>query len=171
MEFKIGDKVRVNAQAVIEFKEKNPNSSYGDADRVIGYVGTIVRVTSKVPECYGIKFEGFNKGHNLSGIIGGFNNKSGWNVLASLLEHVKSQKANIQEKVIILINSKKKEVTCTYFDIYGNKSIAKANCSPSDLFNPLIGAQIALMRLAKSMRYPLVVDKCSPFCDMLIEAI
>ena len=170
MEFKIGDKVRVNAKALEEFIKKNPDSSNRDAYRVIGYVGTIVKVTSKASRLYGIKFEGFNKGHNLGGVLG-LNDESGWNVLASLLEHVKSQKANIQEKVIILINNKKKEVTCTYFDMYGNKSTAKANCSPTDLFNPLIGAQIALMRLAKTLTYPLVVDKSFPLDGMLLETI
>lgn len=170
MGFKIGDKVRVNIKALEEFIKKNPNSSHYDADKVIGYVGTIVRVTANNPKRYGIKFEGFNEGHNLGGMLG-FADESGWNVLASLLEHVESRKANIQEKVIILINSKKKEVTCTYFDMYGNKSTAVANCSPTDLFNPLIGAQIALMRLAKNLTYPLVVDKSFPLQGMLLETI
>ena len=162
MEFKIGDKVRVNAN-VLRQAGLNKSLLY----EAIGYIGTVIKVGGNI---IAVDFTGFDKGCNLNGELD-FGLRSGLFVQRQYLSHIRSQKANIQEKILILINSKKKEVTCTYFDMYGNKQIAVANCSPTDLFNPLIGAQIALMRLAKNLTYPLVVDKSFPLQSMLLETI
>ena len=117
-----------------------------------------------------VKFDGFCNGHNLTGYLP-YEDKSGLYVRTRFLEHVKDNKANIQEKVIILINKNKKEVTCTYFDEDGKKHTAQAKCSLDDCFNPLVGSQIALMKLCKQMVHPLVVDKTYSLENMLLEKI
>lgn len=169
MKFKIGDRVRVCANTVRALKSKMLYSDYADVHGVVGLVGTIMR-TSSNPDVFGIKFDGFCNGHSLNGYLH-HEDKSGWYVDKCFLEHVKDKKANIQEKVIILINKDKKEVTCTYFDEDGKKHTAKAKCSPSDCFNSLVGSQIALMKLCKQMVHPLVVDKTYSLENMLLEKI
>lgn len=165
MEFKVGDRVRVRANAVETLKNRMLYSDYADVHSVVSFVGTIM-CNGQSPNTFGIKFDGFHNGHSLNGYLHNAD-KSGWYVDKRFLEHVK----NIQEKVIILINKDKKEVTCTYFDEDGKKHTAKAKCSPDDCFNSLVGSQIALMKLCKQMVHPLVVDKTYSLENMLLEKI
>lgn len=169
MEFKIGDRVRVCANAVETLKNRMLYGTHADVHKVVSFVGTIM-CTGTSPNTFGIKFDGFHNGHTLDGCLHD-KDKSGWYVNKRFLEHVKDNKANIQEKVIILINKNEKKVTCSYFDEDGKKHTAKAKCSPSDCFNSLVGSQIALMKLCKQMTHPLVVDKTYSLENMLLEKI
>lgn len=169
MEFKVGDKVRICVSALEEAKRENPRANFSKVSKAVGFVGTIVTSGTNL-KIVGVKFDGFCNGHNFTG-YSPYEDKSGLYVRTRFLEHIKDNKANIQEKVIILINKNKKEVTCTYFDEDGKKHTAKAKCSPDDCFNSLVGSQIALMKLCKQMVRPLVVDKTCSLENMLLEKV
>ena len=86
MEFKVGDRVRVRANAVETLKNRMLYSDYADVHSVVSFVGTIM-CNGQSPNTFGIKFDGFHNGHSLNGYLHNAD-KSGWYVDKRFLEHV-----------------------------------------------------------------------------------
>ena len=133
-EVKVGDRVR----AIRDDRDR----------RLEGKIGTVVDVEGF---CVGVDFDSEINGHT----CGGFARMGhGWYLTDYYLEYV--GRCNEYNKVIITIEDKTtiatlmkgRLVLCT----------AKARCNPDDKFDPLVGAQIAIQRLAKQFGSKLVVN-------------
>lgn len=133
MAFKIGDRVRC---------VKDDSN-----DKVVGKVGTVLTFLNK--EVVGVAFDEDVDGHSMSGSTRlGY----GWYLKESELEFVDA----IDVKVIITTKGN----TTTAKLMSGKECVAKAvaKCSPGDVFDPLVGAQIALQRLVEQRGSKFVVN-------------
>lgn len=131
--FKIGDRVRCV-------------KSFGNADTV-NELGTIV-AKGNAPEMYGVDFDKFIHGHSLDGkCVSGY----GWWIPEDMLEKVRND-----SKIIIMADGY--TVTAKLVRDKNRVAVATAKCSPEDDFNLLVGAQIALQRLAEQQNAKIVVN-------------
>lgn len=130
--FKIGDRVR----CIHDDDNKN----------VVNQIGTVVNIKTA---CVGVNFDADVKGHAMSGMT---KSGHGWFLL---------------EKELVLINDIDPKIVITFtYDktiaklLDGKVTIAKAvaKCSKDDHFDPIVGAQIALQRLAEKQGSKLVVN-------------
>lgn len=133
-EFRIGDKVRAIRS--------------DDYRKLEGKIGTVVEVEGF---SIGVDFDSNIDGHACGGLarLG-----HGWYLPDYWLEYV--GRCNEYNKIIITIEGK--ETTATLMKgrmVLGN---AKARCNPDDRFDPLVGAQIAIQRLAKQFGSKMVVN-------------
>lgn len=150
MEFKVGDKVKVV-------------KSIGDSAVVLNKIGTVRCVRD---DSLGIAFDDFKSGHNCHGILQGKDSHSGWFVYKAVVEKLTHKK----EKLIIYVQDNK--VVCQQIRPDGTKGFKTfANCAPTDNFNMIVGAQIALMRMAKVNEAPIVMDKHVSFDKLKLEDI
>lgn len=149
MEFKVGDRVRVVKKVC-------------DSDRVLNKIGTVRRVDySRL----GIEFDDFKLGHTLTGLLPD-GSRNGWYVSKEAVNKLGADK----EKLIIYVQDNK--VVCQQIRPDGTKGFKTfANCAPSDDFNMIVGAQIALMRMAKVNEAPIVMDKHVSFGKLQLEDI
>lgn len=132
-EFKIGDRVRAIR-----------NDEYRKLE---GKIGTVVEVEGF---SIGVDFDSEINGHACGGLA---RMGHGWYLPDYYLEYI--GRCNEYNKVIITIEGK--VTTATLMKgrvVLGN---ATARCSPNDRFDPLVGAQIAIQRLAKEFGSKLVV--------------
>ena len=75
-----------------------------------------------------------------------------------------------KEKIIIYVENNK--VNCQYINKDGVKGIhTTALCSPSDDFDLLVGAQIALLRMVRLTESPIVMDKRATLGSVKLEDI
>lgn len=133
-EFRIGDRVR---------------AIHDDRDRRLeGKIGTVVEVEGF---CVGVNFDSEIDGHTCGGLA---RMGHGWYLPESYLEYV--GRCNEYNKVIITIEDKTTIATLMKGRLV--LGTAKARCSPNDRFDPLVGAQIAIQRLAKQFGSKLVVN-------------
>ena len=133
-EVKVGDRVR---------------AIHDDRDRRLeGKIGTVVEVASS---CVGVDFDSEIDGHTCGGLA---RMGHGWYLPDSYLEYV--GRCNEYNKVIITIEDK--VTTATLMKGRLVLGTAKARCSPNDRFDPLVGAQIAIQRLAKQFGSKMVVN-------------
>lgn len=133
-EFRIGDKVRCIRD---------------DRDRKLeGKIGTVVEVEGF---CIGVDFNSDINGHACGGLA---RMGHGWYLPSYYLEYV--GRCNEYNKVIITIENK--VTTATLMKGRLVLGTAKARCNPNDRFDPLVGAQIAIQRLAKQFGSKLVVN-------------
>lgn len=145
-QFKIGERVKSTCRI----------------DRCYGMNGTVVVAMGAY---YGVKWDGFKLGHDCDGKLKGKDAHSGWFVNAEDLESIDSK-----EKLIIYITDNK--VVCQQIHPDGTKGFKTfANCAPTDNFNMIVGAQIALMRMAKVNEAPIVMDKHVSFGKLQLEDI
>ena len=127
-----------------------------------GKTGTVV--TFKYDFC-GVKWDGVKGGHSCDGVLKGEYSRSGLYVHNKYLERDVSK-----EKLIIYIQDNK--VVCQQILPDGTKGFKTfANCAPTDNFNMIVGAQIALMRMAKVNEAPIVMDKHISFGKLQLEDI
>lgn len=133
--FKVGDRVRCV-------------KSYANSDTV-GELGTIVARGTDQEMC-GVVFDKFINGHSLRGRC---KEGYGWWIPEGMLEKVRNDN---DSKIIIMANGS----TVTAKLVSGKISVAAATakCSPEDDFNLLVGAQIALQRLAEQQNAKIVVN-------------
>ena len=133
-EVKVGDRVR---------------AIHDDRDRRLeGKIGTVVDVAGFA---VGVDFDSEINGHT----CGGFARMGhGWYLPDSYLEYV--GRCNEYNKIIITIEDK--VTTATLMKGRLVLGTAKARCSPNDRFDPLVGAQIAIQRLAKQFGSKMVVN-------------
>ena len=144
-EFRIGDNVRC-------FRD--------DRDRKLeGKIGTVVEVEGF---CIGVDFNSDINGHACGGLA---RTGHGWYLPSYYLEYV--GRCNEYNKVIITIENK--VTTATLMKGRLVLGTAKARCNPNDRFDPLVGAQIAIQRLAKQFGSKLVVN--SGMFDDNIEVV
>lgn len=133
-EFRLGDKVRC-------IKD--------DGDRRLkGKIGTVVEVEGF---CVGVDFNSDIKGHACGGLA---RCSHGWYLPDYYLEYV--GRCNEYNKVIITVEDKTTIATLMKGRLV--LGTAKARCSPNDRFDPLVGAQIAIQRLAKQFGSKMVVN-------------
>lgn len=133
-EFKVGDRVR---------------TIHDDRDRRLeGKIGTVVEVAGF---CVGVDFDSEIDGHTCDGFA---RMGHGWYLPASYLEYV--GRCNEYNKVIITIEDK--TTIATLMKGRFVLGTAKAHCSPTDRFDPLVGAQIAIQRLAEQFGSKMVVN-------------
>ena len=133
-EVKVGDRVR----AIRDDRDK----------RLEGKIGTVVEVEGF---SVGVDFDSEIDGHT----CGGFARMGhGWYLPDYYLEYV--GRCNEYNKVIITIEDK--VTTATLMKGRLVLGTAKARCSPNDRFDPLVGAQIAIQRLAKQFGSKMVVN-------------
>lgn len=131
--FKVGDRVRC-----VE--------SFCNADTV-GELGTIV-AKGNTPEMKGVAFDKFIHGHSLDGkCTAGY----GWWIPEDMLE-----KAHNDSKIIIMADGY--TVTAKLVCDKTRVAVATAKCSPEDDFNFLVGAQVALQRLAEQQNAKIVIN-------------
>lgn len=131
--FKIGDRVRC-----VE--------SFANADTV-GELGTVV-AKGDDPAMKGVAFDKFIHGHSLDGkCTAGY----GWWIPEDMLEKVHND-----SKIIIMADGY--TVTAKLVRDKNRVAVATAKCSPEDGFNFLVGAQIALQRLAEQQNAKIVVN-------------
>ncbi len=129
--FKVGDRVRC-----VE--------SFANADTV-GELGTIV---AKGSDSWGVAFDKYINGHSLDGECeAGY----GWWIPEDMLEKVHND-----SKIIIMADGY--TVTAKLVRDKNCVAVAIAKCSPEDDFNLLVGAQIALQRLAEQQNAKIVVN-------------
>lgn len=133
-EVKVGDKVR----AIHDGRDR----------RLEGKIGTVVDVAGS---CVGVDFDSEINGHTCGGLA---RMGHGWYLPDSYLEYV--GRCNEYNKVIITIEDK--TTIATFMKGRFVLGTAKARCSPNDKFDPLVGAQIAIQRLAKQFGSKLVVN-------------
>ena len=133
-EFRIGDRVR----AIHDDRGR----------RLEGKIGTVVEVEGF---CVGVNFDSEIDGHTCGGLA---RMGHGWYLPESYLEYV--GRCNEYNKVIITIEDKTTIATLMKGRLV--LGTAKARCSPNDRFDPLVGAQIAIQRLAKQFGSKLVVN-------------
>lgn len=133
-EFRIGDRVR----AIHDDRGR----------RLEGKIGTVVEVEGF---CVGVNFDSEIDGHTCGGLA---RMGHGWYLPESYLEYV--GRCNEYNKVIITIEDKTTIATLMKGRLV--LGMAKARCSPNDRFDPLVGAQIAIQRLAKQFGSKLVVN-------------
>lgn len=144
-EFRIGDNVRCIRD---------------DRDRKLeGKIGTVVEVEGF---CIGVDFNSDINGHACGGLA---RMGHGWYLPSYYLEYV--GRCNEYNKVIITIENK--VTTATLMKGRLVLGTAKARCNPNDRFDPLVGAQIAIQRLAKQFGSKLVVN--SGMFDDNIEVV
>lgn len=149
MEFKVGDRVRVVKRVC-------------DSDVVLNKIGTIRRVDKNR---LGIEFDDFKHGHTLTGLLPA-GTRNGWYVATEAIEKLAANK----QKLIIYVQDNK--VVCQQIRPDGTKGFKTfANCAPTDNFNMIVGAQIALMRMAKVNEAPIVMDKHVSFGKLQLEDI
>lgn len=147
MKFKIGDRV----QCITE----NECCS--------GLKGTVVDVEYNY---YGVKWDGFKRGHNCHGILKDKDSAAGWYVYGKGLKLLKPSK----EKIILYVEDNK--IHCQYINKDGVKGIhTTALCAPSDDFDLLVGAQIALLRMVRLTESPIVMDKRTTLGSVKLEDI
>ena len=133
-EVKVGDRVR----AIHDYRDR----------RLEGKIGTVVEVEGF---CVGVDFDSEIDGHACGGLA---RMGHGWYLPYSYLEYV--GRCNEYNKVIIIIEDK-----ITIATLMKGRFVlgtAKARCSPNDRFDPLVGAQIAIQRLAKQFGSKMVVN-------------
>ena len=133
-EIKVGDRVR----AIQDDKDI----------RLEGKIGTVVEV---VGCCVGVDFDSEIDGHTCGSLA---RMGHGWYLPDCYLEYV--GRCNEYNKVIITIEDKVTTATLMKGSLV--LGIAKARCSPNDRFDPLVGAQIAIQRLAKQFGSKMVVN-------------
>lgn len=133
-EFKVGDKVRAIRS--------------DDYRRLEGKIGTVVEVEGF---SVGVDFDSDINGHACGGLA---RFGHGWYLPDYWLEYV--GRCNEYNKVIITIEDK--VTTATLMKGRLVLGTAKARCNPDDRFDPLVGAQIAIQRLAKHFGSKLVVN-------------
>lgn len=138
MEFKIGDKVRVN------------NNSVG------GYLRNKVGIVREVQECVlGVEFEGFS-GHRLNDER--LPNSNGWYVpkaaVTLLKKENKPRVLNIKDKAGVMFYVHKiiinePAVVVFYEDDKGVERKSVAKCHPNDTFNEQRGVEVACAKAIK----------------------
>ena len=133
-EVKVGDRVR----AIRDDRDR----------RLEGKIGTVVEVAGF---CVGVDFDSEIDGHACGGLA---RMGHGWYLPDYYLEYV--GRCNEYNKVIITIEDK--IITATLMKGRLVVGTAKARCSPNDRFDPLVGAQIAIQRLAKQFGSKMVVN-------------
>lgn len=135
--FKVGDRVRC-----VE--------SFGN-DKIVGKLGTII-AKGIASDTWGVFFDKYINGHSLDGACeAGF----GWWIPAGML--VKNpDKSKDKSKIVIMANDN--TVTAKLIRDKNRVAVATAKCSPDDGFNILVGAQIALQRLAEQQNAKIVVN-------------
>lgn len=133
--FKLGDRVKCTC-------------AYSGNECVKDQIGTVCHIYSESE--YGIDFGKDVEGHTC---VGKCIDGHGWAIPARYLEGVSFKNT----KVIIYVM----ENTVVAKFIAGKTLLAQseAKCSPNDNFNMLIGAQIALMRLAKVQHVKPIIPK------------
>lgn len=144
-EVKVGDRVR----AIRDDRDR----------RLEGKIGTVVEVAGF---CVGVDFDSEIVGHTCGGLA---RMGHGWYLPDSYLEYV--GRCNEYNKVIITIEDKTTIATLMKGRLV--LGMAKTRCSPNDRFDPLVGAQIAIQRLAKQFGSKLVVN--SDMFDDNIEVV
>lgn len=132
--FRIGDKVR----AIHDDKYR----------KLEGKIGTVVEVEGF---SIGVDFDSDIDGHACGGLA---RMGHGWYLPDHYLEYV--GRCNEYNKVIITVEDK--VTTATLMKGRLVLGTAKARCNPDDRFDPLVGAQIAIQRLAKQFGSKLVVN-------------
>ena len=144
-EVKVGDRVR---------------AIHDDRDRRLeGKIGTVVEVEGF---CVGVDFDSEIDGHTCGGLA---RMGHGWYLPDYYLAYV--GRCNEYNKVIITIEDKTTIATLMKGRLV--LGTAKARCSPNDRFDPLVGAQIAIQRLAKQFGSKMVVN--SGMFDDNIEVV
>lgn len=147
MDFKIGDRVQCIEGGLC----------------CSGLKGIVVKIEGAH---YGVKWDGFKDGHDCDGVLKGKDDKAGWFVFGGYLKLLKPSK----EKIIIYVENNK--VNCQYINKDGVKGIhTTALCSPSDNFDLLVGAQIALLRMVRLTESPIVMDKRATLGSVKLEDI
>lgn len=147
MDFKIGDRVQCIENSV----------------RCQGLKGTVVKIEGAH---YGVKWDGFNQGHDCDGVLKGKDDNAGWFVYGGYLKLLKPSK----EKIIIYVKDNK--VHCQYINHEGGKEVCTtAVCAPNDSFDIFVGAQIALLRMVRSAESPIVMDKKTTLGSVQFEDI
>ena len=133
-EVKVGDRVR----AIRDDRDR----------RLEGKIGTVV----EVEDFYvGVDFDSEIDGHTCGSLA---RMGHGWYLPDYYLEYV--GRCNEYNKIIITIEDK-----VTTAKLMKGRLVlgtAKARCSPNDRFDPLVGAQIAIQRLAKQFGSKMVVN-------------
>lgn len=134
--FKIGDKVRCIRNDGLNKK------------LLEGMIGTVVDVDSY---SVGIDFDSEIEGHACAGMA---RMGHGWYLPDNYVEYIGVCKE--YNKVLITIEGKTTIATLMKGRLV--LGTAKAKCSPDDRFDPLVGAQVAIQRLAKQFDSKLVVN-------------
>ncbi len=131
--FKVGDRVRC------------VRVSKYDKQELLNEVGTI-KVIEEDGTSIGVAFDADINGHSLAGRC---INNHGWWIAPNQLERC-------IDKVIIYVQGR----TVTAKLLCDKECVAQAvaKCSPDDAFNVLVGAQIALQRLAEQQDAKIVVN-------------
>lgn len=113
---------------------------------VVGKIGTIIEVCKNT---VGVEFDECIHGHSMSGRC---RQGCGWYLTHKEVELVYNQ----EPKVLITFQGK----NTTAKLLSGKRTIIKATarCSDEDIFDPLVGAQIALQRLAEQRGSKYVVN-------------
>lgn len=113
---------------------------------VVGKIGTVVEVRTGT---VGVAFDECIRGHSMSGRC---RQGCGWYLANKDVELVR----NHEFKVLITFQDK----NTTAKMLSGKRTIieATARCSDKDVFDPLVGAQIALQRLAEQRGSKFVVN-------------
>lgn len=133
--FKVGDRVRC------------VRVSKYDKQELLNEVGTI-KVIDEDGTSIGVAFDADVDGHSLAGMC---KNNHGWWVTSNQLEKYKDT-----SKVIIYVQGR--TVTAKLLCDKECMAQAIAKCSPDDAFDVLVGAQIALQRLAAQQDAKIVVN-------------
>lgn len=131
-QFRIGDRVRCVRDR--------------DGSCVVGEVGTVVDFTSSY---VGVNFDKHIGGHSMSGKARAGH---GWYLLEDELELLTIK----NPKIVITFNEK--ETTAKLFEGKRVLLTATAKCSEDDRFDPVVGAQVALQRLAIKQNSKLVMN-------------
>lgn len=131
--FKVGDRVRC-----VE--------SFGN-DKIVGKLGTII-AKGMGADSWGVAFDKYINGHSLDGECeAGY----GWWMPEGMLVKIPDK-----SKIVIMANDN--TVTAKLVCDKNCVAVAIAKCSPEDDFNLLVGAQIALQRLAEQQNAKIVVN-------------
>ena len=133
-EVKVGDRVR----AIRDDRDRRLEVKIGSVVEVEGF-------------CIGVDFDSEINGHTCGGLA---RMGHGWYLPDSYLEY--AGRCNEYNKVIITIEDKTTIATLMKGRLV--LGMAKARCSPNDRFDPLVGAQIAIQRLAKQFGSKFVVN-------------
>lgn len=134
IDFHVGDKVR----CIRDDKFR----------KLEGKIGTVVEVEGF---SVGVDFDSEIDGHACGGLA---RMGHGWYVPDYTLEYV--GRCNEYNKIIITIEDR--VTTATLMKGRLVLGTAKARCSPHDRFDPLVGAQIAIQRLAEQFGSKMVIN-------------